>query len=902
MLCVDPQDADRERTVAAVESSGSVTGVATGERARAVAAAEPVDCLVTERRLPDDDGLALAAHLDVPTIVYTGDGDEAFAGRAVAAGVDGYVTKAEGPERLRERLGAVLDTAADDHRADAAADERPATEAAPFAVVEWSRDGDVVDCNERAPALFGHDRATICGPDGVERLFGTPEGHGGLSAALSGETVRTVERNCLPDGETVTCEWHTAPRTVDGDVVGAVSYVRPVGDGARRVEALEMLQETTRTLLGADSPEAVGEAVLEAADSVLHQPLSTMRLYDESTGQLELVAATDEARDLFDEFPPVGPGDGIVWETYASGDRRHYDDVPHEETVNDRSLPVQDAVIQPLADHGVITFGHGASGALDETDLHLARVLATTAEAALDRTAVREQLRDRKEKIERLHGVVRQLETCESAADVWELTVDAAEGILAFDECGVDEAVDGYLVSRATSSELLPDGYVERTPITDGIAGETYRTGETYRIDDVTDNDEATPESDAYRSLLSVPIGDRGVFQAVSSEVGAFDADDTELAELLLAHVGNALDRLAAETELREERDRFAALFENVPDPVVFASHDDEGRPIVRSVNTAFEETFGIDEETVRDEDLDEHVVPPGRREEGREIGRAVAEEGSVVEREVTRNTADGRREFLLTVVPVERDERSDHTFGIYTDITERKQRQQRVEVLNRVLRHDLRNGMNIIKGAAETLDGTVDDETRRELARSITDRANDLLETAEKTRAVERTLDRERGPVRPVDAVTATRAVRDALTSEYPDATVRLDTPERATVTADEMLETALYHVLENAVVHNDRDPEIDVTVSVDDEYTTVTVADNGPGIPAAERELVTEDREITQLNHASGLGLWLVNWVVTRAGGSMTFSPRDPRGTVVDLRLPTAEAEPESEQPRTD
>jgi PAS domain S-box-containing protein len=905
VLCVDPQDAERERTLAALaESPVSVTGADGAARARAVAAETPVDALVTERHLSDGDGLGLAERLDVPTVVYTGDGDERFAGAAVDAGVAGYVTKAEGPERLRERLEAVVpasggDGAADDSDEETVADAPATVEDVPFAVVEWDRDGAVVDCNERATALFERDRATLVGPEGGERLFGAPGDHGGLDAALAGETARVVERTCLPSGETVTCEWHTTPRIVDGEVVGAVSYVRSVGDGARRVESLEMLRRTTRELLRADSPEAVGEAVLEAAESVLRQPVSTMRLYDEDSGELELVAATDEARALFEAFPPVGPDDGVVWDAYESGRRRHYEDVDADETVHDGPLPIGDAVIQPLSDHGVITFGHSATGTLDETDRQLARVLATTAEAALDRAAVREQLRERKGKIERLHGVIRELETCESADDVWELAVDAAEGILEFDECGVDEAIDGYLVSRATSSELLPDGYVERTPIIDGIAGETHRTGETYLIDDLGDSEEATPESETYRSLLSVPIGDRGVFQAVSGEVGAFDDEDAELAELLLGHVGNALDRLAAEAELREERDRFAALFENVPDPVVFADHDEDGRPIVRTVNGAFEETFGLDEETIRGEDLDEYVVPPGRREEGREIEHIVAEEGQVVEREVTRRTEDGLREFLLTVAPMELDQRNERTFGVYTDITERKQRQQRVEVLNRVLRHDLRNGMNIIKGAAETIDGTVEADERRELARSITERANDLLETAEKTRAVERTLDRDRGPVEPVDAVAATEAVCDAVRSEYPDATVRVDAPERAAVTADEMLETALYHVLENAVVHNDRDPEVDVRVAVDGDDTTITVADNGPGIPDSERELVAEDREITQLNHASGLGLWLVNWVVTRAGGSLSFTDRESRGTAVELRLPTADAAAESEPP---
>ena len=48
-------------------------------------------------------------------------------------------------------------------------------------------------------------------------------------------------------------------------------------------------------------------------------------------------------------------------------------------------------------------------------------------------------------------------------------------------------------------------------------------------------------------------------------------------------------------------------------------------------------------------------------------------------------------------------------TFFLYSDITQRKERQKRVEILNRVLRHDLRNGMNIIKGSAEMLQDAVD-------------------------------------------------------------------------------------------------------------------------------------------------------------------------------------------------
>ncbi len=882
VLCVEPDETVRERTVTTLDGGPlTATGVPDAAAARRVCTEEDVDCVVTEHDLPTTDALGLHAALDdVPTVVYTDAGDEDLAGDAMAAGVDGYVPKESDRELLRDRVVGTLD-------GEVTAAGTDATNGHPFAVVEWDSEGRIVGWNRRAEGLFGYDRDRAVGTDGGDVLFGGRRRHTGLEAALEGDTTRLVERAVTPDGGTLTCEWHTAPRTVDGEVVGAVSYVREVGDGARRIEALEALKKTTRRLLRAETPAAVGEATLDAVENVLHKPIAVVRLYDEDSGALEIVAATEDARDVFEGFPPVERGDGLIWDAYATGERRTFESAPVEETVHGQSLPIEDAVIQPIGDYGVISFGHTTSGTVDATDLHLSRVLATTAEAALDRTAVRTQLRARKEKIENLHEVVHELETCESEAEVWELAVDAAERILEFDECGVDEVLGDHLVSRATSSELLPEGYVERTPVTDGIAGKTHLEGTTFRIDDVSEDNDATPESDRYRSLLSVPIGDRGVFQAVSADVGAFDEADTELAELLLVHVRDALDRLSAEADLREERDRFAALFENVPDPVVFATHDD-GRPIVQAVNGAFEETFGLSESTVRDEDLDEFVVPPGRRDEGREIERTVVEEGVVVEREVTRTTADGLREFQLTVVPVDLGEQNRHTFGIYTDITERKQRQQRVEVLNRVLRHDLRNGMNIIKGAAETLTGSVAPDERRDLANTITGRANDLLETAEKTRAVERALDRDPGRVDPTDAVSVTDQVCDAIRAEYPAATVSVAGPNSVYVTAGSMLETALYHVLENACVHNDRDPEVDVTIETDEDGAVIRVADNGPGIPDTERALVTDKREITQLDHASGLGLWLVNWVVTRAGGSLTFADREPRGTVVTLRLP--------------
>jgi len=509
-----------------------------------------------------------------------------------------------------------------------------------------------------------------------------------------------------------------------------------------------------------------------------------------------------------------------------------------------------------------------------------------------ERKRIQSELGDKRRKIENLHDIASLLDDCDRREDVWRLTVEAAEGILDFDVCGIDEARGEYLHSVGLSSEIEPEGYRHVTHVSDGIAGKTHRTGESFLFDDIQADNDAAPEKRTYRSLVSVPIGEHGVFQAVSDEVGGFDEDDLELAELLMQHVEDALERIEFEGRLRGERDRFAALFENVPDPVVQTRHTDEGA-IVDAVNPAFEGVFGYASEDIVGGNLNEFVVPTDRMDEGRSIDER-GRDGQVVEREVKRRTTDGLRDFQLTAVPVEPDADEPLTFILYSDITQRKERQKRVEILNRVLRHDLRNGMNIIKGSAEMLRDAVSDPAAVGYADQVIDRADDLLGLAEKTRAVERTLDRDTEATGPVSVTESVETSAARIREEYPNARIDVDVTADVAVRADDMLRTAIYHVMENAVQHNDT-PEPQVTVRADyagdrEEMLRLTVADDGPGIPAAERELIGEEREITQLRHASGLGLWLVDWVVGQSGGSIEFDANDPRGTVVTLAVPVA------------
>ncbi|WP_254662980.1 GAF domain-containing protein, partial [Haladaptatus sp. W1] len=105
------------------------------------------------------------------------------------------------------------------------------------------------------------------------------------------------------------------------------------------------------------------------------------------------------------------------------------------------------------------------------------------------------------------------MESCQTADEICELTVDAAESILQFDICGVDLIEDDHFVPTAISTGMTNDGY-SKLRTNEGIAGKTHQNNETYVIDDVREESDAVPAQAEYRSLLSVPVGDEGIFQA----------------------------------------------------------------------------------------------------------------------------------------------------------------------------------------------------------------------------------------------------------------------------------------------------------------------------------------------------------------------------------------------------
>ncbi|WP_049972122.1 response regulator [Haladaptatus cibarius] len=220
--------------------------------------------------------------------------------------------------------------------------------------------------------------------------------------------------------------------------------------------------------------------------------------------------------------------------------------------------------------------------------------------------------------------------------------------------------------------------------------------------------------------------------------------------------------------------------------------------------------------------------------------------------------------------------------------------REQRLQVFNRILRHNLRNDLNVVLGHADNIKEAVPKTT--ENAEIIKRKATELIDISEKAREVGKTLDRSGQTGKAVEITSIIERACSDLQESYPNVVLSTELPDTAWVYGDKTLDTVVNEVVENAIEHNDRDEPV-VTLSVaamDSERESgveIIISDNGPGIPKEEQLVLIEGRE-TALQHGSGLGLWLTNWVVGKFDGELTFGTNEPRGSVVTIRLRRAES----------
>lgn len=312
--------------------------------------------------------------------------------------------------------------------------------------------------------------------------------------------------------------------------------------------------------------------------------------------------------------------------------------------------------------------------------------------------------------------------------------------------------------------------------------------------------------------------------------------------------------------------------------------------PVVSCVNTSFEREFNVSQDIagehprqVGEGDCD---VPPITVAESqlRQQQKQDPSHRPVAIDVVGDDTTSYLRSRCL-------DTDTDLVFDVYYG-GDKVPHQEHLSVLHRVLRHDLRNGVNAIKGWTKVLEDNARSNPDKavEAAKHILDRAEQL----------ER-ISNEAGQLNQLMNIGTERQqlnLNHLIAGIVADCEQRFDAPEIAVdippktmVWGNKQLRFALDNIVDNALRHNTERVTIQITATVGEHWVDLSIADTGGGLPPVEKEIITGKRQVDQLNHSSGLGLWLIKWILDQHDAGLNIKTADVPGTTFDMTLPAGD-----------
>lgn len=378
----------------------------------------------------------------------------------------------------------------------------------------------------------------------------------------------------------------------------------------------------------------------------------------------------------------------------------------------------------------------------------------------------------------------------------------------------------------------------------------------------------------------------RGEARGLTADGNSFPQELTltELDDGVVCVVRDISDRVRRRKELRSEREFVDTVVDTLPDLFYVVDVDEN----FSRWNDQMESVTGYSAAELDGMDALSVVAPEDREL----VAEAITE---VIETGVSRDVSASLLTKQGEQIPYEfsgnritdADGQTVGLAGIGRDVSGRRLRRQRLRVLSRVLRHDVRNRTTVIQGQAEHVKQQVTDSSLTDALSRVESAAMDLASMSERAQQAEQIL---REGDRPREVVDLVSVVERSLAGTDTDG-LRLERelPAEAWIHGANTIDIAVRELVTNVAAHVS-DPTVRIAIERDDETTTLVIDDDGPGLPDHERQALAGSGG-DPLSHSTGLGLWLVHWIVTAAGGQVSVGESELGGSAISLSFPRAQ-----------
>lgn len=255
----------------------------------------------------------------------------------------------------------------------------------------------------------------------------------------------------------------------------------------------------------------------------------------------------------------------------------------------------------------------------------------------------------------------------------------------------------------------------------------------------------------------------------------------------------------------------------------------------------------------------------------------------------------EGKREITVTIIPLTENE-------LVLVLLRDESEAQRVHDVRRDfvanISHELKTPIGALSLLSEAVLGAKDDsEAVSRFAARMQIEAKRLTDLVQEIIQLSRVQDSD--PLKEAQLLSASDIIKEALdqcrtTADSRQITLTFQESEDGAILGDrDQLTMAIHNLIENAINYSPAETKVAVSTSIQDEIITISVADQGIGIPEAEVERIFErfyrvDPARSRETGGTGLGLSIVKHVITKHGGEISVWSSENVGSTFSIRLP--------------
>jgi|GEM_PF-3152538 len=318
-----------------------------------------------------------------------------------------------------------------------------------------------------------------------------------------------------------------------------------------------------------------------------------------------------------------------------------------------------------------------------------------------------------------------------------------------------------------------------------------------------------------------------------------------------------------------ESERKLETLLNSIPSPVIYLDREQK----ITKTNKAFKKLTG--QEKLKNKKPTPEIKP-------------LIQETNKKTREIEYTDPDGNQRTLLATKATYSNPKTknkvDGTVHIYQDITDIRRIEEREKLIHSIMRHDIKNKIQIIKGylgLIEEQNPTQPTDKYLKKTQKAVNESHAILQKVRTLKRIEKT-----GEIKPQNLHTiTTKAIRRNQEQLQENQITIKNQTQNTMVMADPLLEEVFSNLIENSIKHG-KPTTIKIKTREQKNHIEITYSDNGKGIPEKQKPKIFQ-KGYSGKSDSTGLGMYLTKKIIEGYNGEIKINKKTETGAEFQIKL---------------